>query len=383
MSYPTFSESEALFLLCEALKASDVSVKDLFNFIEGTQAAFSWANVGLPSGRSMSDCAKFYEALSENNGVLPTHAQRNPGGVAGGPVRPPTPTAGQGLAQGLAAYVAANVATLGTGRSLQPKPNGNGTAAIPTPQTVTSVKKRGRPSKADMAARAAAAGTPLGGGMMGGGVATPTYGGTPSAGTKTMGEAITSDASASKKRKIGTGQGIRFTMTTGGTSTPSALAAAPSTPAALDAPVAPMTGGSVASGLATDVATSEAGDVGSAVAVPTPTPSKRGRGATSGVASNVASSEAGDIGSGIAVPVPTPSKRGRPRKATPKKGSATTTTATTSDAKEATKHEEAAEDDEIRQDESEIERFDLSGRRQSPGAGGAGAGGASSETATA
>lgn len=154
-----------------------------------------------------------YEALT-GTGEAPALAPRTP---AGGVVAPRLIFASGARRRDESASDYLPSAKTGTGRAIKPKPDSNGTPTT-TPKTPYSGKKRGRPSKAELAARAKAQAEAEGGAETG------DKGNAVNEGVSTAAE-----GASSKRRKISTTESLSV-------DSPDALAGAAATGGPIQTP---------------------------------------------------------------------------------------------------------------------------------------------------
>ncbi|KAG5950825.1 hypothetical protein E4U53_004351 [Claviceps sorghi] len=61
----SFTREEKRFVLAEILKSSDVSIEHLWQFIKANQIVPNWMNMQVPLGRSLSQCIKVVEQMTD------------------------------------------------------------------------------------------------------------------------------------------------------------------------------------------------------------------------------------------------------------------------------------------------------------------------------
>ncbi|KAH0536211.1 hypothetical protein FGG08_006893 [Glutinoglossum americanum] len=161
-----WSDAEKLVLLAEILKDAKVSPDVLLVIIKNTRIEPNWAEIPLPSGRSLNSCQNAFRSLLEAPSPAPASRRRTIAGPQG--VLPPPNGSPNSKKR---PYPAADVPT--TSRSIQPRPiaaalNGEspGPGEVSTSFQGVSAdadpnqpprKKRGRPTKAETEAKRQAA----------------------------------------------------------------------------------------------------------------------------------------------------------------------------------------------------------------------------------
>ncbi|XXH04856.1 hypothetical protein Hte_011278 [Hypoxylon texense] len=146
----TFSDDEKRFVLGEMIKVSTVDVATLVDFIRAHRVEPNWMSMQLPGGRNMNQCFGAVENMFQTKLPPPNltsfkrkslsdlvdHPAKRQAMM--GPLEPP----------------------LAPARAIQPRIPHNGyPSAVPvtiSPPVTSTVKKRGRPSKADKEAQARA-----------------------------------------------------------------------------------------------------------------------------------------------------------------------------------------------------------------------------------
>ncbi|KAI9837534.1 MAG: hypothetical protein M1819_007185 [Sarea resinae] len=139
-----WSEAEKVSLLVEILKHAPETSEVLASFIKDAEIRPRWTGLSLPEGRSLKSCQDVFSNLLE----APSATNIGKLGALS-PRKRPLPTEGGSTPQG---------------RTLQPRPaafssiNGRDDPTLQTsPADEPPKRKRGRPSKADVQARAEAA----------------------------------------------------------------------------------------------------------------------------------------------------------------------------------------------------------------------------------
>ncbi|KAG5980487.1 hypothetical protein E4U55_003986 [Claviceps digitariae] len=61
----SFTPEEKRFVLAEILKSSDVGIEHLWEFIKANQIVPNWMNMQVPLGRSLSQCIKVVEQMTD------------------------------------------------------------------------------------------------------------------------------------------------------------------------------------------------------------------------------------------------------------------------------------------------------------------------------
>ncbi|KFY15198.1 hypothetical protein V492_02171 [Pseudogymnoascus sp. VKM F-4246] len=143
MAVGPFSEYEQRFLLTEILKTSNIPVDALLSVLREQHFDPNWEDVGLPAGRNVKSCAAEFANLNSGLG------DSNPDSAK---------QTSRGIKRTLSASAFYGPATPATKtREIKPKPAAASNAADkPTTSTPAtgSVRKRGRPSNAELAQRA-------------------------------------------------------------------------------------------------------------------------------------------------------------------------------------------------------------------------------------
>ncbi|KAI9847781.1 MAG: hypothetical protein M1837_001674 [Sclerophora amabilis] len=151
-------ESEKLFLLAEILKDAQVPVGAFLTVIADARIEPRWDEIPLPPGRSLKSCKKTFQYLMGESAFAPSFTNAPSQSMLSGGAKAPNPRKRP--------LPPKETSTPGA-RNLQPRPlafssmNGNeGSPYQFSPNEDPNQppkKKRGRPSKADQEARAAAA----------------------------------------------------------------------------------------------------------------------------------------------------------------------------------------------------------------------------------
>ncbi|KAK5172759.1 uncharacterized protein LTR77_002879 [Saxophila tyrrhenica] len=148
---PAWSDAEKNFLLAELIKQAAPSPTQLFNvWFSLNRPQIGWADVSLPHRRTLNECKQAFESIRQRAGTQPPMSMNMPSGL--GPQTPSPLSAPGALKRGFPFEVPA-------GRAIQPKPSSTGHMyGQPAPLEQHPRKKRGRPTKAEAAARAEAQG---------------------------------------------------------------------------------------------------------------------------------------------------------------------------------------------------------------------------------
>ncbi|KFX93949.1 hypothetical protein V490_04587, partial [Pseudogymnoascus sp. VKM F-3557] len=143
MAVGPFTEYEQRFLLTEILKASDAPIAALLSVLREQNSDLDWDVIGLPAGRSVKSCTAELANLKA--------------GVSGDSNNDGAKQTSRGIKRTLSAGAFYGPATPAKTREIKPKPaaasNGADKPTTSTPAT-GSVRKRGRPSNAELAQRA-------------------------------------------------------------------------------------------------------------------------------------------------------------------------------------------------------------------------------------
>ncbi|KAM4068099.1 hypothetical protein HRG_009615 [Hirsutella rhossiliensis] len=159
MDPPPFTADEKRFVLAEIVKSSAVDIDTLIIFIQTNNISPDWMQMQLPHGRNMSQCMQVFKQLSIHPGAWSgqsTSGQGEPasshtGGATTTPERdaPYMPAVTKNRL--LMPKQFAPIAPRPVDAKLESQDRGQPVSSLPGSQKPS--RKRGRPSKADMAKR--------------------------------------------------------------------------------------------------------------------------------------------------------------------------------------------------------------------------------------
>ncbi|PNY26202.1 Uncharacterized protein TCAP_03864 [Tolypocladium capitatum] len=160
MDSSPFTPDEKRFVLAEMIKSSTVDIDTLMEFVQANNISPNWMNMQLPHGRNMNQCIQVAEHIS----TLPTARKRQSTGNQGEPpsshVGGATESPDQHLPSTSPATKTTSPPKFKQLARIAPRPtngttedHGQGQTLSDPPSLPRPSKKRGRPSKADMAKR--------------------------------------------------------------------------------------------------------------------------------------------------------------------------------------------------------------------------------------
>ncbi|KND92325.1 hypothetical protein TOPH_03121 [Tolypocladium ophioglossoides CBS 100239] len=160
MDSSPFTPDEKRFVLAEMIKSSTVDIDTLMEFVQANNISPNWMNMQLPHGRNMNQCIQVAEYISN----LPTARKRQSTSSQGEPpsshVGGATECPDQHLPSASPATKTTSPPKLKQLARIAPRPtngtvedHGQGQTLSSPPARPQPSRKRGRPSKADMAKR--------------------------------------------------------------------------------------------------------------------------------------------------------------------------------------------------------------------------------------
>ncbi|PFH55904.1 hypothetical protein XA68_17429 [Ophiocordyceps unilateralis] len=156
MDSPPFTAEEKRFMLGEMIKSSAVDIDNLIYFVHASSISPNWMHMQLPHGRNMSQCMQVAKQMSFHWVPLSTSSQgeaapSHRGGLTASPEQDSASVPPAAMLDGANTKQLARIAPRPCNGS--PALHGRDAPAASLDGGPKAKKKRGRPSRADMAKR--------------------------------------------------------------------------------------------------------------------------------------------------------------------------------------------------------------------------------------
>ncbi|KAL3424753.1 hypothetical protein PVAG01_04034 [Phlyctema vagabunda] len=138
-----FTEAEKRFVAAEVIKSSDVALQRLLELINTEDVKPAWPVMLLPGGRTVTDCVNAFEEMLESSFQAVHNKRKSAAQIEGQTTEPPRKRRQSATESSTPV------------RNIKPKPAATGSPAASPVAPITTPRKRGRPSKADLLARRA------------------------------------------------------------------------------------------------------------------------------------------------------------------------------------------------------------------------------------